>query len=171
MHDACGVNAWPPDLNDDRRVDDADLNVMGDHFGESVPPAPLRYDIGPDPAGDLFVDFSDIGRASNYHGQPPCVDTNPPPDADGDGFSDAIEAHVGTNPNDGCGANAWPPDINNDTFVDFSDIGAATQHDNQPVPPAPVRVDMSPDPNFDNFINDFDYAPMQQRFGQSCGTP
>lgn len=167
---ACGVNAWPPDFNDDTYVDDADVDAISDDYGGTVPPAPVRYDLSPDPAGDYIIDTGDIARVTGYHGTQ-CSNPQLPPDADNDGFSDLIEAHVGTNPNDACGANAWPPDINSDTFVDTSDIAAISAYEDQAVPPAPVRYDMSPDPNFDNFINEFDRIQLQRRFGQSCGAP
>ena len=44
-------------------------------------------------------------------------------DSDGDGFKNSIEQYIGTNPNLKCGVNAWPPDINNDKYVNlFDDI-------------------------------------------------
>jgi len=43
------------------------------------------------------------------------------PDSDGDGFSDAAETYLGTDPNDACPDNtsdpAWPLDQNNDGFI------------------------------------------------------
>jgi Bacterial TSP3 repeat len=167
---ACGLNAWPPDFNDDTYVDDADTDAISDDYAATVPPAPVRYDLSPDPAGDNLITIGDIARVSNYHGQH-CIDPQPQPDADHDGFSDAIEAHMGTNPQDGCGANAWPPDLNNDTYVDIGDVSLMNNYDEQSVPPAPVRYDMSPDPNFDNFIDGFDRIQLQRRFGQTCGAP
>ena len=43
-------------------------------------------------------------------------------DRDSDGFSDAIEQYVGTNPNLSCGINAWPPDFNNNNITSLSDV-------------------------------------------------
>ena len=40
-------------------------------------------------------------------------------DSDSDGWSDGAEDYIGTDPNDGCGGPAWPPDINNDGHVDL----------------------------------------------------
>lgn len=43
-------------------------------------------------------------------------------DSDGDGFTDAVELYIGTDPASPCGIDAWPPDINNDGFIDTQDI-------------------------------------------------
>ncbi len=51
-------------------------------------------------------------------------------DTDGDGFSDAAEAFIGTDPLAPCNttttasdeADAWPPDFNDDTKIDISDV-------------------------------------------------
>lgn len=52
-------------------------------------------------------------------------------DSDGDGYSDAIEQFVGTNPNQPCSStttandeatDAWPPDFNDDKKVDIMDV-------------------------------------------------
>jgi hypothetical protein len=37
-------------------------------FGQSVPPAPARYDIAPDPP-DGFVDITDVSRMTALFGQ------------------------------------------------------------------------------------------------------
>ena len=45
-----------------------------------------------------------------------------PDDSDIDGFSDGIETYIGTNPLVGCGIAAWPPDANDDRYVDVGDV-------------------------------------------------
>jgi len=45
-------------------------------------------------------------------------------DDDGDGFGDAVEAAVGTDPLSGCGPGAWPPDVNDDQWVNILDFMA-----------------------------------------------
>ena len=49
-----------------------------------------------------------------------------PIDSDGDGFSDADEEFIGTDPFDDCADvpvdDAWPPDLNNDQRVNLMDI-------------------------------------------------
>src|SRR6266542_964408 len=71
-------------------------------------------------------------------------------DTDGDGWSDAAEAIIGTDPARKCGANAWPPDINNDGLVDvIGDISRVAGEFGKavgPPPGAPARYDIAPDP-------------------------
>jgi hypothetical protein len=67
---ACGINAWPPDINDDGHVDViGDISRVAGEFGQSVPPAPARYDIAPDPP-DQYIDvINDIVRLTGLFGQ------------------------------------------------------------------------------------------------------
>jgi len=58
---SCGVNAWPADINNDGFADISDITAVAGSFGKSVPPAPPRHDIAPDPP-DGFVDISDLTR-------------------------------------------------------------------------------------------------------------
>ena len=90
-------------------------------------------------------------------------------DSDGDGFADRAEAMTGTLANDACGANAWPPDMNNDTFVDvIGDISVVTSNFGQAVPPAPPRHDIAPNPP-DGFVDVIgDISRMAGMFGQRC---
>jgi len=69
-NDACGPNAWPPDMNGDGFVDViSDISVETGNFGKSVPPAPDRDDLGPNPT-DGFVDvIGDISRMTGLFGQ------------------------------------------------------------------------------------------------------
>ncbi|TMB70984.1 MAG: hypothetical protein E6J43_00490 [Chloroflexi bacterium] len=76
-------------------------------------------------------------------------------DADCDGFN----LH--------CGANAWPADINNDTFSDISDVSALTGVFGSAVPPAPARYNIAPDPP-DGFVDISDVARMVAFFGRGC---
>jgi myo-inositol-hexaphosphate 3-phosphohydrolase len=59
--DHCGANAWPADIDNDGFSDISDISVLTGNFGMSVPPAPRRQDIAPDPV-DGFVDITDISR-------------------------------------------------------------------------------------------------------------
>jgi len=69
-NDNCGVNAWPPDMNNDTNVDIiGDIAVETSSFGQSVPPALPRRDIGPNPP-DGFIDIiGDISRMTGLFGQ------------------------------------------------------------------------------------------------------
>ena len=88
-------------------------------------------------------------------------------DSDGDGFSNAVETSVGTDPFQSCGIDAWPADINNDGFSGFADIGVLTTNFGLAVPPAPARANIAPDPP-DTFVNFGDIGRMTGLFGQGC---
>ena len=89
-------------------------------------------------------------------------------DDDGDEFSDAIEGYVGTDPILACGPDAWPADINNDTFSDITDVSSLTGNFGAAVPPAPVRHNIAPDPP-DGFVDITDVSRMTGLFGSGCG--
>src|SRR4029453_720416 len=90
-------------------------------------------------------------------------------DTDGDGWSDAAEAIIGTDPSRKCGPNAWPPDINSDGHVDIiRDISPVAGEFGKNVPQAPARYDIAPDPP--NGLIDVigDISRLAGLFGQSC---
>jgi hypothetical protein len=90
------------------------------------------------------------------------------PDDDDDGFSDAIEVSAGTNPLAKCGQDAWPADVNNDSFSDISDVSALTGVFGGKVPKsAPARYDVAPDPP-DGFVDITDVSRLTGLFGQAC---
>jgi len=89
-------------------------------------------------------------------------------DSDNDGWSDGAETTIGTDPALACGADAWPADINNDTFVDIiADIIPLTNNFGVSVPPAPARHNIAPDPP-DGFVDIFDIVRESGLFGASC---
>jgi Thrombospondin type 3 repeat len=64
-------NAWPPDINNNTVVDViGDISPVAGNFALSVPPAPARHDIAPDPPNGLIDVIGDISRISNFFGQP-----------------------------------------------------------------------------------------------------
>lgn len=69
--DDCADNpsddAWPPDFNNDGSVTDFDVGVIEADNGKTVPPAPTRKDIAPDPP-DGVVDVTDIGTVVGFLG-------------------------------------------------------------------------------------------------------
>src|SRR5207244_6637061 len=91
----------------------------------------------------------------------------PANDPDCDGFSTTVENSAGTSPTTHCGANAWPADINNDTFSDISDIVFLTGNFGAAVPPAPARYNIAPDPPA-GFVDITDVSRMVGFFGLGC---
>lgn len=64
----CGVDAWPADINNDGFSDITDISALAGSFGKSVPPAPARHNIAPDPP-DTFVDITDISKMAGEFGR------------------------------------------------------------------------------------------------------
>src|SRR5205809_1856638 len=95
------------------------------------------------------------------------------PDDDNDTWTDSAEATIGTNVLDNCagtpgtGGDAWPADVNSDSFSDISDVAFLTGNFGAAVPPAPARYDIAPD-SPDRFVDITDVARMTSVFGQSC---
>jgi hypothetical protein len=90
-----------------------------------------------------------------------------PTDTDGDGWSDASEAMIGTNPNQRCGVNAWPPDITNDGLVDINDIASIANWYARAVPPAAARLDLAP-PSPDRLVDIYDLTRDAGLFFTRC---
>jgi hypothetical protein len=88
-------------------------------------------------------------------------------DPDCDGFSSAVEDPVGANALVQCGFNAWPADINNDTFSDIADVSYLTGNFGAAVPPAPARHNIAPDP-VNTFVDTADISKMTAFFSLSC---
>jgi hypothetical protein len=91
----------------------------------------------------------------------------PANDPDCDGFSSAVEDPAGTNPLVHCGFNAWPSDLNNDTFSDGTDITIIAGSFGKSVPPAPVRHNIAPDP-VDGFVDGTDITRVAGLFNKHC---
>jgi Thrombospondin type 3 repeat len=191
----CGPNTWPADVTNDNFSDISDVSALTANFALQVPPAPYRYDIAPDPV-DGFVDITDVSKMTNFFslGCTPCSNDldcdavlnaadncpnwpnhaqNLPAwpiaanDPDCDGFSTAVENSAGTNPLVHCGAGDWPADTNNDGFSDITDVSALTVNFALPVPPAPARQDIAPDP-VDHFVDITDVSKMTINFALTC---
>jgi Thrombospondin type 3 repeat len=193
----CGYNAWPPDIDNSTFVDIiSDVGPVSANFAKSVPPAPARHDLSPDPPNGV-VDIFDISEVTTFFPKTcaPCpgdfdcdVVPNasdncpnwsnptqalppwfvPPNDPDCDGFTSTVETSAGTNPLVQCGPNAWPPDIDNSTFVDIiGDVGPVSANFNKSVPPAPARHDLSPDPP-NGIVDIFDIGEVTAFFPKSC---
>ena len=84
-------------------------------------------------------------------------------DPDADGFTDHIELYVGTDADDACpdnsGDDAWPPDINMDTWANILDVLLYKPVIMTPVPPSPARFDLNADSNI-NILDVLLYKPI-----------
>ena len=99
--------------------------------------------------GDAFGDACDAG------------------DFDMDQFSDRVEYFVGTNRGARCGIDAWPADLNNDSFSDGTDITIIAGSFGKAVPPAPARRNIAPDPP-DGFVDGTDITRIAGFFSRHC---
>ena len=61
---ACGVDAWPPDMDGDGFVDTYDITQLTGRFSLAVPPESPRYDIYP----SGFIDTGDIAEMTARFG-------------------------------------------------------------------------------------------------------
>jgi len=90
-------------------------------------------------------------------------------DSDNDGFIDAIEQYIGTDPLDACPDDkndpAWPPDINNDRSVDILDVLMYKPK------LAPAPYDKRYDLNTDGSVNILDVLLFKQYLWKSCTNP
>ena len=90
-------------------------------------------------------------------------------DSDGDGFSDRVEVSATTLANSRCGANAWPPDMDNSGYVDvIGDISMVASNFAAKVPPAPDRDDLAPNPTDGVIDVTGDISTMAGLFAQHC---
>jgi len=87
-------------------------------------------------------------------------------DSDNDGFSDAIEQYIGTNPYLACGVNAWPPDFNNDGKVNGADYQMLSQHSGSSL--GQTKYSVRFDLNVDGKIDIKDYFVWKNYNGKKC---
>jgi hypothetical protein len=97
----------------------------------------------------------------------------PAGDPDCDGFTTAIENHIGTDPTKHCGVDAWPVDFNNDQIVDLSDVFKMVPGLNQTVTQPPlsgtiptIRMDL----NGDGFISLDDIFKVVPFLNTTCAS-
>jgi len=154
-------DASDPDDDNDGVLDGSDrFECGGDALNALI--RPERIDgafAGADDDGDALVDEALPGGSEGY-------------DCDGDGFTGRVERSVFSSTNttkDQACTDSWPPDINNDTFVDIiGDISQVTAHFGESVPPAPARYDMAPDPPNGSIGVIDDIVEISNHFSTTC---
>ncbi len=157
-------NVCDPDDDNDTVLDASDncslvpnpdqTNTDGDTYGDACDNCPAVSNPGQE---DFEADG--IGDACDH--------------SDGDGFLDAVELYLGTDPLDACRDDptddAWPLDINMDTFVTMVDVFkyAGRLGSTGGPPPSPAwlkRLDL----NMDNFLTMVDVFKYSGKLGQKC---
>ena len=83
-----------------------------------------------------------------------CADTSTPNDERGPGFGEPLSP--------------LPPDLNDDRFMDITDIVVVAGFFGQTVPPAPARVNIAPIIAPDGFVDFSDITKMAAFFGLGC---
>ncbi|HJX61828.1 MAG TPA: hypothetical protein VJ578_04590 [Dehalococcoidia bacterium] len=157
---------WPPDFNDNRYVNSFDIlagfyNKLG--YCEGQQGYYQRSDLN----ADTCVTVDDQNITAAFIGST-CQELFA--DSDNDGFPNIHETEMGTDPDDDCGTDAWPPDINNDNVVDNMDYWwpyyggiinncwpSAVYMDN-------IRLDM----NADRCLDDTDVGIVAKYISQQC---
>ena len=160
-------------------------------YGFGITDSSGNYSVGGLPTASYKVQFYDCGSGTHigewYNDKPDstsadlvavtvAVDTPGinaglavGADSDGDGWSDAAEAIIGTDPLDDCADNssddAHPADINNDTLFTSADMSLIAGVIGQAAPPA--RRDIAP-ATPDGFFTSADMSQVAARIGESC---
>jgi hypothetical protein len=65
----CAPIGWPVDFNDDAAVSAFDLSAIAGPIGRTVPPAPVRADIAPEPTGSNTITAADLSKAAGRIGR------------------------------------------------------------------------------------------------------
>ncbi len=122
---------------------------------------------------DFYGDFDGSLASGKMLTQPvvPSPSLSPSPsntDVDNDGFTDSLEAFMGTNPNRACplntSDNAWPVDTNNDRGINGSDVSLLVPYIGEG-----KDYDKRYDLNQDGSITEAGDIPViQANFGKTC---
>jgi hypothetical protein len=156
---------WPPDFNDNRTVNSTD--VLAGFYGK------LNYCEGQqgyyqrsDLNADTCVDQDDVDILLEFTATT-CEELFD--DSDDDGFPDIHEAEIGTDPDDDCGTDAWPPDVDNDYDVDSYDYWAPYLGIiNNCWPSAAYTENVRLDINADRCLDSTDQSMISKYLGQEC---
>lgn len=153
------------DFDHDGSVTILDLTLMTNLNGTKAgdPKFNKAYDLN----GDGVISTLDIDIASKFFGQK--CDATIISDTDKDGFSDKVEAYMGTDVNLACGKNSWPPDVDNDGTVTILDMTTVANSYNTKTGDAKFnkRYDM----DADGAIAVSDLNILASYFLQKCSNP
>jgi hypothetical protein len=114
---------------------------------------------------------NDFGAGELVLPPPPGDNCDPGVDTDSDSFDNDIECYVGTDPDDACpddtGDDAWPLDINMDTYITAADVLRYRGNINKSVGTYPElqRLDL----NADGVITAADVLKYRGRINERCG--
>jgi hypothetical protein len=89
-------------------------------------------------------------------------------DSDGDGFTDAVELKIGTDPYHACGIDAWPPDLNNDGKDNSTDLLISAK--NQATSLGAANYIKRYDMNADGKVNSTDLLVVAKKAGACKST-
>jgi hypothetical protein len=165
--DNASSNAWPPDFNNDGRVDDLDIGLLTNDIYTHI--YNKRYDMN----ADGFLDNLDIeyfyrenDSQSTYQGRTyylySCKDRGD--DYDHDGFTDAEEIAIGTDPTKVCGTDAWPSDVDSSGFTSTADLSRMINSFTDLGHQYKKRYDF----NLDGSVDYKDTTAMRPFFGKDC---
>lgn len=153
------------DFDHDGAVTILDLTLMAKAIGAKV--GDSNYNEAYDLNGDGLISNLDTDIASGFFGQKCDVVVNS--DTDRDGFSDKVEAYIGTDPNKVCGVNAWPVDVDGDKAVSILDMTKVANSYNTKTGDAKYNKRYDMDANGAIAIEDLNIVASY--FLQNCSTP
>lgn len=118
------------------------------------------------------IGISNFGQLGQRQEQQESAAVVAPPstDTDGDGFTNAVETYMGTDPNMNCSPNttvhAWPPDVNNDKAVSAIDSNKVIAKFGTTA--GDSKYDKRLDMNADRAISAIDINIVLGKFGKTC---
>lgn len=152
----------------------ADLYIELDDGNPNGPGSGVSVFTGSGVAQELLPETA-LNDGNHREGFGACSGNPNDPDPDEDGFSTALENSVFSDPNDPCPDapglenHAWPPDVNQDTYIDvINDVAEFAALFATNTMSSPDRYDIYPEPTGDSYIDIFDIGRVAALFGQQC---
>lgn len=156
---------WPPDFDDNTYVGSLDM-YAGFYNKLNYCEGQQGYYQRSDLDADTCVDMDDYYTAAAFIGST-CEELFDDPDDDG--FPSIYETEMGTDADDDCGTDAWPPDINNDNAVtSVGDVLAYSGVIDNCWPSSAYTDNTRLDMNADRCLDDTDVDIVAKYIGQQC---